>query len=72
MKKIALLLLAVALAFSPAVAASKKKEKTKEYNSNEASWRFVKDGFPLVLPTWALPIYFNYFHKKPDDKGKKK
>jgi hypothetical protein len=65
MKKIALLLLGVVVAVSPAAAATKKKGKTvtaaaeQKYDSNEASWRLVKDAFPLVLPSWALPIYFN-------------
>jgi hypothetical protein len=57
MKKIVLLVFAVALAVSPAIAAKKTKVK-KETDPNEASWRLVKASFPLVLPTWALPIYF--------------
>jgi hypothetical protein len=26
-------------------------------NSNEASWRLVRDAFPIVLPSWAMPMY---------------
>ena len=66
MKKIVLLLFAMAVAISPAAAASKKKAK-KETDPNEASWRLVKDSFPLVLPSWALPVYFG-MHK--DEKKK--
>jgi hypothetical protein len=66
MRKIVLLLFAVAVAVSPAAAATKKKVK-KEVDPNEASWHLVKDAFPLVLPSWALPVYFG-MHK--DEKKK--
>jgi hypothetical protein len=64
MKKIALALLAVAVAVSPAAAASKKKGKTvaaaaaQPSDPNANTWKLLKDGMPLVLPSWALPIYF--------------
>ena len=57
MKKIVVLVFAAALAVSPAMAAKKMKVK-KETDPNENSWRLVKASFPLVLPSWALPIYF--------------
>lgn len=75
MKKIALLLLVAVVAVSPAAAATKKKGKTgtnataQKYDSNEASWRLLKDGLPLVLPTWALPIYFGT-HQEAKNKTK--
>jgi hypothetical protein len=69
MRKIAFLLLAAAFIATPAVAASKKKEPkmTEAEAQRDASWRFVRDGFPLVLPSWAMPIYF---HMKDDDAKK--
>ena len=61
MKKIALMVLIAAFAASPAVAASKKAAKKPDdtfakQNANTA--RILRDGLPLVLPSWALPIYF--------------
>ena len=65
MKKIALVLVVLAVAVSPA-AAKKKHHRhrmttasAQKYDPNEASWRLVRDALPLVLPTWAMPIYFN-------------
>jgi hypothetical protein len=25
---------------------------------NYQSWRIIRDGAPLLLPSWAIPIYF--------------
>lgn len=64
MKKIALLLLVAAFAASPAAAASKhKKAKAKQEDSvfvkqSKNTLRILRDGAPLVLPSWSLPIYF--------------
>jgi hypothetical protein len=64
MKKLALALLVVAFAASPAAAASKKKAKPygmtyeQAMKANQESWGIVKQGLPLVLPSWAIPIYF--------------
>ncbi len=58
MKKIAFVLVALALAISPAMAVKKKTEKAQKTNPNEASLRLVRDALPLVLPTWSLPIFF--------------
>lgn len=75
MQKIALLLLVSAVAAMPAAAIAKKKTKkmvhatAQKIDPNEASWRFVKNGLPLILPTWALPIYF---HMHDKDMKKKK
>jgi hypothetical protein len=74
MKKMALLLVVMAVAVSPAAADSKKKAKNTTADSaqksdpNEASWRLVRDGLPLVLPSWALPVYFGVVHKEPNKK----
>lgn len=66
---------------TPAVAASKKKmvdknprhmtqEEAMEYNKRNLSL-FVK-GLPLILPSWATPIYFGMIHEDEDKGGKKK
>ena len=70
MKKIVLLVVAAVLAVSPAMA--KKANVKKETDPNEASWRLVKASAPLVLPSWALPIYFGMQNdeKKKDVKKK--
>ena len=68
MKKVALLLAAAALAAAPAAAATKHKHKhVKPQESVFAkqsanTMRILRDGLPLVLPTWSLPIYF-HMHK---------
>jgi hypothetical protein len=63
MKKIALLLVVAAFAVSPAVAASKHKKAAPKQDDTFAkqsanTMRILRDGAPLVLPTWSLPIYF--------------
>jgi hypothetical protein len=42
------------------MAAKKKvvKEKTAA-ELNEPAVRLVKNGLPLILPFWAMPIYFH-------------
>ncbi len=76
MKKIALALLVAAFAAAPAAAASKHKKMTaqekanaKAMEVNAQSWRIVRDGAPLILPTWAQVIYFTMY---ADDKTAKK
>jgi hypothetical protein len=71
MKKIVLLVFAAALAVSPAMAAKKMKVK-KEVDPNENSWRLVKASFPLVLPSWALPVYFSMQNDETKKDAKKK
>ena len=60
MKKIALLLALAAFAAAPAAAAEKKAKQEEnvfaKQNANTA--RILRDGLPLVLPSWAVPIYF--------------
>jgi hypothetical protein len=65
MKKIALALLVAAFAVSPAAAAKKHKAMTAQEKANAKamevnynSWRIIRDGAPLILPSWAIPIYF--------------
>jgi hypothetical protein len=79
MKKIALALLVAAFAASPAAAAKKHKAMTAQEKANAKamevnyqSWRIVRDGAPLILPTWAQAIYFSTMYKDPDTAGTKK
>jgi hypothetical protein len=77
MKRIALVLFAVAVAATPAAAAKKRmtaqqKADAKAMETNEQSWRIVRDGFPLVLPSWAQVIYFTTIHKEPSSAKKTK
>jgi hypothetical protein len=65
MKKIIILFAAMAFAVSPAVAASKSKQKSKEAKEAEEiakqhdnTLRALRDGLPLILPSWSLPVYF--------------
>jgi hypothetical protein len=77
MKKIFLLLVLAAFAAAPAAAAPKKKAGPKSpqqmtfdeamaYNKKNLS--LVVQGLPLVLPSWAVPIYFSL--NKDQDKPK--
>jgi hypothetical protein len=62
MKKIALIVLVAMVAATPAMAAKKGKRAAAapaKIDSNEASWRLVKGGFVIALPSWAIPIYLN-------------
>jgi hypothetical protein len=79
-RKLALLLAAAAIAVTPAaIAANKKPEEKKtttfEKQSNN-TLRLLKNGLPLILPSWALPLYFNMNKKgdaaKTTDHAKKK
>jgi len=64
MKKIALLLVVAAFAASPAAAASKhkkaapKQEESVFQKQSQNTLRILRDGAPLVLPSYVLPIYF--------------
>ena len=65
MRKIALLLVALAVAASPAMADAKKKKMSKEEKEaaeiaqqHDNTRRALRDALPLVLPSWAVPIYF--------------
>jgi hypothetical protein len=64
MKKLALVLVAIALAVSPAWA-KKHKKMTKEEKEaadiaqqHDNTRRAVRDALPLVLPSWSLPVFF--------------
>ncbi len=82
MKKLVLLLAAAAVAASPALAETKHKKKmTKEEKEaadiaqqHDNTRRALRDALPLVLPSWAVPIYFGTHmdeKMKEGDKNKK-
>lgn len=60
MKKIVFAVVIAAVAVSPAFAAKKKKAApapVASASSNENSWRFARDAFPIFLPSWSIPVY---------------
>ena len=66
MRKIALGVVIALIAISPAVAAKKSKKEVvpAKIDSNEASWRLVRDSLPIYLPAWAMPMYMSMQDKK--------
>lgn len=72
MKKIALLIALGAFAATPAVAQKKQMthEEAMEYNKRNLS--LIVKGLPLILPSWATPIYFGMVHDDEPKGGKKK
>jgi hypothetical protein len=80
MKKLILLLVAMAFAASPAAAASKHKKSKETAEAEEIAKqhdntrRALRDALPLVLPTWSLPIYFGMHldETKNETKNEKK
>ena len=70
MKKLVSLLVVAAFAASPAAAASKHKKSEQTAEAKQAAeaediakqhdntLRALRDGLPLVLPSWSLPIFF--------------
>ena len=74
MRKITLLLAVLALAALPSTADAAKKRKqaaaqpaaaAQPENPNEAGARFVRDAFPVFLPSWAIPIYLGTVTEGP-------
>jgi hypothetical protein len=80
MKKLVLLLVAMAFAASPAAAASKHKKSKETAEAEEIAKqhdntrRALRDALPLVLPTWSLPVYFGMHldETKNETKNEKK
>jgi hypothetical protein len=66
MKKIAIALVAAAIAVTPALAEKKKKMSEAEAQ-RDASWRLVKASLPFFIPSVLKPIYF----KMQEDEAKK-
>jgi hypothetical protein len=78
MKKLVVLLVVAAFAASPAAAATKRKmskeaaEAAEIAKQNDNTRRALRDAFPLVLPVWALPFYFNWQQQQIQNEKKKK
>ena len=78
MKKLVLLLAVAAFAASPAAAASKHKKSKEATEAEEIAKqqdntrRLVRDGLPLVLPSWSLPIYFSMQQNEKKNEKKNK
>jgi hypothetical protein len=80
MKKTVLLLVATAVAVSPALAETKHKRKmTKEQaeaadiaKQHDNTRRALRDALPLVLPSWSLPIFFGMRMDEKLKQGDKK
>jgi hypothetical protein len=72
------LLLVVAFATSPAVAATKQKtvkqttEAEEIAKQHDNTRRALRDALPLVLPSWSLPMYFGMHLDQTKDEKKKK
>jgi hypothetical protein len=79
-KKFIAMLVVAAVAAVPAAAATKKKHKmTKEEadaaevaKSHDNTLRFLRDGLPLILPSWLMPVYFGTGMDKKTADNKKK
>jgi hypothetical protein len=77
MKKIIVLLGIAALAVSPAVAKTKPQKSTQTAEAadiarqHDNTLRALRDGLPLVLPSWSLPIYFAMHKDAKGEKAKK-
>lgn len=81
MKKIIVLLVFSAFIGAPATAATKQKSKQATEaeeiaKQHDNTLRALRDGLPLILPSWSLPVYFGTHmdekDKKPEKAAKKK
>lgn len=76
MKTISLLVIISILAGPAAAIAAEPQQKLLTYEEameqNRKSWKLVKEGLPLVLPTWALPFYFTMQKQQDAQKDKNK
>lgn len=71
MKKIALVVALAVATTAPAFAAKKMKREMEvippKVDTNEASFRFVRDAFPIILPSYVMPVYLKI--KEDQDKA---
>ena len=81
MKKFIVLLAFSAFIAAPATAATKQKSKQATEaeeiaKQHDNTLRALRDGLPLILPSWSLPVYFGTHMdetgKKPEKTAKKK
>ncbi len=72
MRKLLIVVAAVLVAASPALAKAKKKAAPlpQPMTQNEASWRLIKESVPLFLPTVVSAAYLST-HKDDDAKANK-
>lgn len=70
-KKVAVMVALALVATGPAMAAKRMKREMEKIppkvDTNEASYRFVRDAFPIVLPSYVMPIYLKV--KEEQDKA---
>jgi hypothetical protein len=70
-KKVAILVALAMAVTSPAFAAKKMKREMEvippKVDTNEASFRFVRDAFPVILPSYVMPVYLKI--KEDQDKA---
>ena len=76
MKKIIVLLAFSAFVAAPATAATKQKSKQATEaeeiaRQHDNTLRALRDGLPLILPSWSLPVYFG-MHMDGTDKRSEK
>ena len=81
MKRIIVLLVFSAFIAVPATASAKQKSKQPTEaeeiaKQHDNTLRALRDGLPLILPSWSLPVYFGMHldekDKKPEKTAKKK
>jgi hypothetical protein len=60
-KKVAIMVALALVTTGPAFAAKKMKREMEvippKVDTNEASYRFVRDAFPVILPSYVMPVY---------------
>ena len=70
-KKVAIMVALALVATGPAFAAKKMKREMEvippKVDTNEASYRFVRDAFPVILPSYMMPVYLKV--KEDQDKA---
>jgi len=78
-KKFIALLVVAAVAALPVSAAPKKHKMTKEEadaaevaKQHDNTLRFLRDGLPLLLPSWLMPVYFGTGMDKKTAENKRK
>jgi len=67
MRKLTLLLALLAIAALPSTAdaaqkkrvAAQQQQAAQPENPNANTARFLRDAFPVFLPSWAIPIYLS-------------
>jgi hypothetical protein len=76
MKRIIVLLVFSAFIAVPATAVAKQKSKQQTEadeiaKQHDNTLRALRDGLPLILPSWSLPVYFGMHMDEKDKKPEK-